>query len=84
MKWYQEILFGVAIGLLISAVLFKALSDDSRVRVIEYSCIEDICKVEFDSLRVQFHELDADETLLMLRQNQNRMNGEYIVFRRVK
>jgi hypothetical protein len=83
MKWHQELLLGVGVGLLIASILWHAFTSDSRVRVIEYRCIEDTCKVEFDSLRVQFHELDADDTLLMLRQNQYRMNGQYLTFRRV-
>ena len=84
MKWHQELLLGVGVGLLIASILWHAFTSDSRVRVIEYRCIEDTCKVEYDSLRVQFHELEADDTLLMLRQNQYRMNGQNLTFRRVK
>jgi hypothetical protein len=84
MKWHQELLLGVGVGLLIASILWHAFTSDSRVRVIEYRCIEETCKVEFDSLRVQFHELDTDDTLLMLRKNQYRMNGQYLTFRRVK
>jgi uncharacterized membrane-anchored protein YhcB (DUF1043 family) len=84
MKWYYELIFGLVIGLFITYVIYRAIQDDSRVRVIEYSCIEDTCKVEFDGIAVQFHELDADDTLLVLRQNYYTLNEQYLVFRRVK
>lgn len=84
MKWYYELIFGLVIGLFITYVIYRAIQDDSRVRVIEYSCIEDTCKVKFDDIAVQFHELDADDTLLMLRQNYYTLNEQYLVFRRVK
>jgi uncharacterized membrane-anchored protein YhcB (DUF1043 family) len=84
MKWYHELLFGLVVGLFISYVIYRVMQDDSRVRVIEYSCIEDTCKVEFDELVVQFHELDADKTIMMLRHNHYNLNEEYLIFRRVR
>jgi hypothetical protein len=84
MKWYQELLLGVGVGLLILAVLYRVFATEPNVRVIEYRCIEETCKVEYDDLRVQFHELDSDDTLLMLRQNHYRLTGKYVVFRRAR
>lgn len=84
MKWYYELLFGIVIGLLISAVLYRVFASESNVRVVEYSCIEATCQVEYDSVRVQFHELETEPTLKMLRVNHYELQGKYLVFRRVE
>ena len=84
MKWYYELLLGIALGLLISAVLYRAFASESNVQVVEYSCVEDTCQVEYDSVRVQFHELETEPTLKMLRVNHYELQGKYLVFRRVE
>lgn len=84
MKWYQELIMGIVIGLLISAVLYRAFASESNVQIVEYSCVEDTCKVEYDSVRVQFHELETEPTLKILRVNHYELEGKYLVFRRVK
>jgi len=84
MKWYQELTLGIVIGLLISAVLYRAFLKQSDVQIVEYSCIEETCKVEYDSVRVQFHELETEPTLKMLRVNHYELQGKHLVFRRVK
>jgi hypothetical protein len=84
MKWYQELILGVVIGLLISAVLYRAFLKQSDVQIVEYSCIEETCKVEYDSVRVQFHELETEPTLKILRVNHYELEGKYLVFRRIE
>jgi hypothetical protein len=83
MKWYQELILGVVIGLLISAVLYRAFLKQSDVQIVEYSCIEETCKVEY-SVRVQFHELETEPTLKILRVNHYELEGKYLVFRRIE
>jgi hypothetical protein len=84
MKWYHELILGVVLGLLISAVLYRVFATESNVRVIEYSCIEETCTVEYDDLRIKFHELETEPTLKVLRVNHYELEGKYLIFRRVR